>query len=93
VTYRYLAGDVQRTGVTIKFGVNSYGDRQTAEDILARYPVGRPALVYYDPEEPERSVQEPGVTAGSYIVLGIGVLFTALAIIVAPLIFLFGGRD
>lgn len=93
VSYRYLAEDVQRTGVTIKFGENSYDSRRTAEEILARYPVGRPVAVYYDPADPETSVLEPGVTAGSYILLAVGSIFVVLSVIALPAMLFFGSRD
>lgn len=82
ISYRYLAANQERTSYAIKFGENSYSDRDDAEEILARYPVGQPVLVYYDPADPERSVLEPGVTAGSYIILGTGGLFVVITVLV-----------
>jgi hypothetical protein len=75
VTYEYSVKNLQHTSETIKFGENSYGDRQPAADIVARYPIGKKVNVSYDPASPDKSVLEPGVTSGSYIVIGIGVLF------------------
>jgi hypothetical protein len=37
-------------------------------------------------------VLEPGVSGGSYIVLGIGVLFVVIALITAPLTFFMRNR-
>ena len=92
ISYQYLVNDLNYTNNTIKFGENSYSSRRKAEEIAAAYPVGRQVAVYYDPLEPDKSVLEPGVTAGSYIVLGIGVLFIGIALIVAPLTYFFGNR-
>jgi hypothetical protein len=85
VTYRYLALDSSYQNRTIKFGENSYGNRRKAQDIAARYPVGKSVTVYFDPESPARSVLEPGVSGGSYLVLGIGLFFMVLALVLTPI--------
>ena len=87
VTYRYTVNNVSQTNTTIKFGENSYSSRRRAETIINNYPVGKNVTVYYDPEKTDRSVLEPGVSAGSYIVIGIGVFFILLTIIITPLSF------
>jgi len=92
VTYQYMVDSLSYENSTIKFGENSYGNRRTAEEIAARYPVGRSVAVYYDPGQPGRSVLEPGVSAGSYIVLGIGVLFVVISMIITPLTVIFRNR-
>lgn len=93
ITYRYPAGSRYQEGYTIKFGENSYNSRRRAESIAARYPVGRKVAVYYDPGRPGKSVLEPGVTGGSYIVLGIGALFVLIGLAVAPVAYFFRKRD
>jgi hypothetical protein len=93
VDYQYTVDGLPFSDSTIKFGENSYDRRRTAEEIAATYPVGRPVTVYYDPEEPDNAVLEPGVSGGSYIVLGIGVIFILVALVVAPLTLIFGNRN
>ena len=88
VTYSYFLDNQPYEGHSIKFGENSYSNQRKAREILNRYPVGRAVIVFYDPANPENSVLEPGVSVGSYVVLGIGVLFVLLALI-PPLIMLF----
>jgi hypothetical protein len=83
VEYSYLVNDVEYRDDTIKFGENSYGRRRTAEEIANRYPVGQSVSVYYNPAEPDEAVLEPGVTAGSYLVLGMGAFFLLIDMIVA----------
>jgi hypothetical protein len=85
VTYRYLALDSSYENRTIKFGENSYGNRRKAQDIAAGYPVGKSVTVYFDPESPARSVLEPGVSGGSYLVLGIGLFFIVLSLVLTPI--------
>ena len=92
VTYRYAVQQVDYESYTIKFGENSYDSRRQAEQIAAKYGVGEPVTVYHHPEDPNQSVLEPGVSAGSYIVLGVGLIFVVVALIAAPLTFFFGNR-
>jgi hypothetical protein len=87
VTYTYTVRDSLYENNTIKFGENAYDSRRTADRIAASYPSGKTVTVYYDPENPDRSVLEPGVSAGSYIVLGIGVLFILISLIIGPVSF------
>ncbi|MFZ0548264.1 MAG: DUF3592 domain-containing protein [Candidatus Promineifilaceae bacterium] len=92
VDYQYQVDGQSIVNSQIKFGENSYGNRRKAEEIAGNYPVGQQVTVYYDPERPDKAVLEPGVTAGSYIVLGIGVFFILVSLVSAP-IRLFSGRN
>lgn len=88
VLYEYQVDDQSYENSTIKFGENSYSSRRRAEEIAATYPVGQRVTVSYDPIEPGQSVLEPGVTGGSYIVLGIGAVFVVvslLILVIAPI--------
>jgi hypothetical protein len=89
VIYQYTVNDQHYESHTIKFGENSYSSRRKAEGIASSYPVGKEVTVYYDPQNPERSVLEPGVSGGSYIVLGIGVLFGLIGLVAVPLVVIF----
>ena len=91
VTYSYKVDNTNYINSTIKFGENSYGNRGKAEEIAGNYHVGKKVTVYYDPEKPDHSVLEPGVSAGSYIVIGIGVFFIIITF-VAVLISIFAGN-
>jgi hypothetical protein len=92
VTYTYSANNSTYENNTIKFGENSYSSRRKADEIAANYPIGKSVTVYYDPEKPDRSVLEPGVSAGSYIVIGIGVFFILITLITVPIIFFLRNR-
>jgi hypothetical protein len=92
VTYQYVAANRQLTGETIQSGANSYNDRARAEEVLARYPVGQPVVVYYDPVDPERAVLEKGVNMGAYAFLGVGLVVVILGLVGVPLLYLFGRR-
>jgi hypothetical protein len=84
VTYTYQVNGLSYESYMIKYGETSYGNEGTALEILSRYPVGQAVNVYYDPTNPDRAVLEPGVSGGSYILLGIGVLFVGVSLVPAP---------
>jgi hypothetical protein len=88
VTFVYVAADDRsHEGGTIKFGENSYGSERKAQEILSRYPLGQTVTVFYDPANPDKAVLEPGVSNGSYIVLGIGALFVVIALFMPIFVF------
>ncbi len=83
VTFRYVVADLPYTSDNVSFGQYG-GNRSHAEEIVAKYPVGSQVTVYYDPNEVETAVLEPGVTWSSYFLIGMGVLFTCIPIIILP---------
>lgn len=83
VTFHYVVADSRYTSDNVSFGQYS-GNRSHAEEIVAKYPVGSQVTVYYDPNEVETAVLEPGVTWSSYLLIGMGVLFTCIPIIILP---------
>jgi hypothetical protein len=92
VEYTYLVNDLEYGDDTIKFGETSYNSRRNAQEVADRYPAGQSVAVYYDPDNPEEAVLEPGVTAGSYLVLGIGAFFLLLDLIITPIMLIFRRR-
>jgi len=82
VVFEYVAADKRYTGDTVNFGEYGSSNENHAAEIVSRYPVGREVLVTYDPDDPATAVLEPGVTLSSYMVLGIGVLFTLIPFLV-----------
>jgi Protein of unknown function (DUF3592) len=62
---------------TLSFGPH-FGRTQ---QILQQYRPGNKVDVYYDPDEPETAVLQPGVKNVNYFMLLVGLFFTALTII------------
>lgn len=83
IAFEYAVNDQRYAGDTVNFGQygGSYGH---AEEIVNKYPVGESVQVYYDPNEPTTAVLEPGVSGGSYLVLGIGLCFAGVPFIFGP---------
>lgn len=88
VSFRYVVNDKVFTSDNVSFGQYGSGNRSHAEGIVARYPVGGQVTVYYDTNEPQTAVLEPGVTWSSYFLLGMGALFTCIPLITAPFMLL-----
>ena len=96
VTFEYTVADRRYEASRINFSSDtSYNTNDDAQAVTNRYPVGQTIPVYYDPTEPDTAVLEPGATAGSYLLLGIGGFFILLSLIIGPIIALSslaGGR-
>lgn len=65
-------------GDRIEFVSPDYHDREEAESVLGRYPLGEKVTVYYDPEHPAKSVLVPGNWAGNIPLIAAGLLFFGL---------------
>lgn len=88
VVYEYVAADKRYSNDRVSFGEYGSSNRRHAIEIVERYPSGRIVTVAYDPDDPGTAVLEPGVTWSSYLILGIGLLFSIIpaVLILASLI-------
>jgi hypothetical protein len=77
VSYRYTVMGMEYQGDRIAFGPGTSGSRSSAEKVLARYPKGGAALVYYNPEKPTDAVLERSLSKG---LLASGAVFIAVAV-------------
>ncbi len=87
VTYSYDVGGTAYAGDRLRFGQYA-GALAAAEADAAKYPVGAPIEVRYDPKKPQSSVLEPGVAGTSVlgIVLAVtGGIFLVLVGLVAAI--------
>ena len=75
VRYEYEVNGTTYVSRTISFGRKLYFGRASAEDVAAMYPVGEKVTVYYDPNNPKIATLEPGISVGSFIVLGLSAVF------------------
>ena len=81
VAYDYKVNGTSYTGSNVHFGQYGTSDPSYGRGIVNRYPAGKQVRVYYDPDELSTSVLEPGAGWSSFMVAGIGVLFTLLGFI------------
>ncbi len=77
IVYEYTVDSRKHTAKRVSFGATS-SSASSAREIVSRYPKGKAVTVYYDPADPERAVLEPGTSGGTYIPLGVGVVFAAI---------------
>ncbi|MGJ8656430.1 MAG: DUF3592 domain-containing protein [Akkermansiaceae bacterium] len=75
VTYKYVVDKQRYEGDRVAFGEVSTSSRNRAQKIVKRYRKGKKVAIFYDPNEPEVSVLEKGVSGGSWLLPGMGVLF------------------
>lgn len=62
VLYEYQIGSRVYEGNTVSGGVFPYGSRSWALRRAGAYPAGSTVQVHFDPEDPEQSVLEPGLS-------------------------------
>ena len=84
VQYKYVVNDRWYTAVTVNFGEYGSSSRSRVDKIVARYPPGSQVTGYYNPDDPNTAVLEPGLSWGSYF----GFLMS-LAFFIVPGIMLF----
>ncbi|MET1078642.1 MAG: DUF3592 domain-containing protein [Pseudomonas sp.] len=56
--YQYEVKGMHYTGhrISLNSSTHSYSSRSSAESTLAQYPVGKVVTVYYNPEQPDKSL-------------------------------------
>ncbi len=79
VEFEYSVDGTSFQGDRVYFGMQPTIHRSTAEDISRRYSVGRNVPVFYDPEDAQNSVLEPGTSSQSWMGIGVGILFVLFA--------------
>ncbi len=76
VAYAYTVDGVPYRGADIGSGIELASTTEDhARRRVARYPVGTPVAVYYDPAAPATAVLEPGVLKTSFVPLVFGLMF------------------
>lgn len=79
VTYRFEHGSEAFTGNRIAPHDMAFGNRRKAEEAIAGYAPGGEVTVYYDPQDPTRSLLRPGAERMDYLMLGWPLLFLFFA--------------
>ena len=88
IGYEYELDGKAFTGTRVWFG-DDYWSSPGSEfrDAVARYPVGTPLKVHYDPAAPDASVLEPGATWSSSLAYFLGIAMLAVGgLVVMPLL-------
>jgi hypothetical protein len=69
VVYNYQVGGQALVGDRRRFSDSSSSSARRAQEAANRYPVGAQVTVYYDPNNPEVCVLEPGAGMGGFVAL------------------------
>jgi len=72
VRYRYEVGGSQFEGHHIRTDDYGSSNRNRAEEIVAKYPVGERVSVFYNPDSHDEAVLEPGASGGWMISFFVG---------------------
>lgn len=75
IRYSFIVNGEKITGFQISAKDTNISD----EELLKKYPVGKKVIVYYDPENPENSLLEPGYSWQSYQAFVLGIIFLLIA--------------
>jgi hypothetical protein len=61
VRYAYMVNGISYSSERVNLGVGGGGDSPAgAQRVVSRYPAGSRATVYYDPQNPQEALLEPG---------------------------------
>ncbi|HIH42313.1 TPA: DUF3592 domain-containing protein [Candidatus Woesearchaeota archaeon] len=80
IAYFYNISDKSFTSNRVSFGEYWSSNIKHSEEVVAKYPLDARISVYYDPNNPENSVLEKGLSWGIYFVLLFGLVFLAVGI-------------
>jgi hypothetical protein len=81
VIYRYEVNGTSYISKQITSLDYSFGDSAQAREITAKYPKGKTVTVFYNTLDPEQAFLEPGISKGSYILMGAGAVCLVLGLL------------
>ncbi len=80
INYRYEVDGYEYSGDRRSFADYSSSNRRRAEKIIARFAPGAEVDVYYRPDDPEKSVLEPGINLVSVLFLLLPAIFLVVGL-------------
>ncbi|MBK1791895.1 DUF3592 domain-containing protein [Persicirhabdus sediminis] len=78
IVYEYSVDGVRRSCDAVSFVSVSGSDLTDARKNLSRYPYGMTVAVYYDPDNADDAILEPGVQQSTWSVLCFGLVFSGV---------------
>ena len=81
INYRYEVDGYEYSGDRRSFADYSSSNRRRAEKIVLRFAPGTDVDVYYRPDDPEKSVLEPGINLVSVLFLLLPVIFVVIGVL------------
>lgn len=83
IRYEYEVAGARHVGKAVNIYPIASSQPSAANEVVARYPAGTTATVYYQPDEPACAVLEPGAP-GSWMLILFGAVFAAFGLIALP---------
>lgn len=80
ITYTYTVDSVVYNSTSISNMNFSTKNRSVVEEFLKKYPSGAEIKVYYNGSEPSRSLLEPGLNTGHFLLLAFGILILIIPV-------------
>ena len=86
VQYEFTVGGAIIHGTRVAFGDYSSEDRSHADELVARYPVGKEVTVRYQPSNPQECVLEAGVSGQVWFLPGFAGACVVIALFFATIL-------
>jgi len=78
VSYRFVVDDTVYKGDKVRLSEVSTSNYGRAQKIVEKYPIEAVVKVFYDPNDPESNVLEPGLSGGSILLAVLGLAFLVI---------------
>jgi tetratricopeptide (TPR) repeat protein len=82
VFYEYSVTGNKYSSNEVSIGHWDSSSPKGAQKIVNRYPTGKDVIVYYDPDNPEDAVLEPGTSIGDYTLILFGAIFIGAGLLI-----------
>jgi hypothetical protein len=79
VQYTYMVGDLMHRGNNLGYGDKSFNSRHDANQAQKPWLKGKKVKVFYDPQDPKKSVLKTGMGM-SWLAVAFGMVFTFLGL-------------
>ncbi len=76
--YLYLVGEKIFEGHRYDTGWRCFASEDHIKNIIENYPVGKEVLVYYNPQNPQRSLLMPGLNWSVFLMTGVGIVILSV---------------
>ncbi len=78
--YLYMVGDKVLEGHRLNSGWRCFASEGHIKKVLEKYPSGKKVSVFYNPNSPEKSLLEPGISWSVLFLIGIGIVNLSIAL-------------
>ncbi len=93
IRYEFTLKGVLFSGIDVGEALEQSTDERRAHERVAKYPKGAEVRIFYSPEDPTRSVLEPGIRAATWIpvLVALALIVTGIAMVLISRLWLAPG--